>query len=187
MIAEAWAAWVQAVGSILAIGAGFLTMFLQNRHADQAQEAERERRAEVVAYRLTGWIGEAGARIDRALRTCQKNKLTPSPSTLAGYLIPDLKLGMVSRIDGVLPDLHYLASGSGDIAQLDHLMRAYEAGLDRWNVNAGMEGPEVQEFYGHWERRLSELRALHANAERQIAPLVKQIAPLVKEAIEKGR
>jgi uncharacterized membrane protein len=54
MTAEAWAAWVGAGGSILAIGAGFLTMFLQNRRADRAQEAERARQAEVVAYRLSG-------------------------------------------------------------------------------------------------------------------------------------
>jgi hypothetical protein len=64
-------AWVQAVGSIIAIGAGFLTMFLQNRHADKVQKAERSRRAEVVAYRLSGWITEIAARIQVTLRTCQ--------------------------------------------------------------------------------------------------------------------
>jgi hypothetical protein len=59
MEASAWAAWVQAVFSVVAIGAGFLTMYLQNRHADAIREAERKRGAEVVVFRVSGWLAEA--------------------------------------------------------------------------------------------------------------------------------
>ena len=74
-----WAAWVQAIGSILAIGAGFGTMFLQNRHADRVQEAERVRRAEVVAYRLSGWSTEARYKIESALKSCKDARATFGP------------------------------------------------------------------------------------------------------------
>jgi hypothetical protein len=72
MDATAWAAWVQAVGSVLAIGAGFLTMYLQNRRADNALRAERRSRAEVVALRLSGSARLGGAWI-RAFSACDKN------------------------------------------------------------------------------------------------------------------
>jgi len=68
--ASDWAAWVQAVGSIAAICAGFWTAYRQNKRAsklrqDDRKEAERDRasRAEVVAARLSGWLGEASSRI----------------------------------------------------------------------------------------------------------------------------
>ena len=72
---------MQAVGSILAIGAGFLTVFLQNRHTDKRQVDERVGRAEAVAYRLSVWIGKIGGRIELALRTCrdQESKASQGP------------------------------------------------------------------------------------------------------------
>ncbi len=142
MDASAWAAWVQAVGSILAIGAGFLTMFLQSRHADNVQAAERVRRAEVVAYRLSGWIGEIGGRIERALRTCQErqSKASQGPPRVKSEIIPELRLGMASRIDGLLPELHYLSTGSRDIAQLEYLARGHDAWLDGLLAQATSRG-----------------------------------------------
>ena len=116
MDASAWASWVQAIGSIVAIVAGFGTVVYQNRHTDKSQEAQRRRRAEVVAYRLSGWIGEIGGRIERALRTCQErqSKASQGPPRVASDVIPEIRLGMVSGIDEVLPELHYLSSGSGE-------------------------------------------------------------------------
>jgi hypothetical protein len=65
-----WAAWVQAIGSIGAICAGFGLAYRQNRRADKLrvqerdeQERERTSRAEVVALRLSGWLSEVGSRI----------------------------------------------------------------------------------------------------------------------------
>jgi hypothetical protein len=69
MTAEAWAAWVQAGGSILAIAAGFGTVIYQNRHADKVQEAERERRAEVVALACCRFRGQAVKLIRPFVRT----------------------------------------------------------------------------------------------------------------------
>jgi hypothetical protein len=180
MAAEVWAAWVQAIGSILAIGAGFATMYLQNRHSDRAQEAERARRAEVVAYRLSGWMGEAGIRIARALKVCKdaQTKIKQGPPRIASELIPAMRLGMVSDIDSVLSDIHYFLRGSGDIAQLDHLIRAYEGWLDRLGSTRPGSFPipmaeySMREFYEYAERQLRAMSELQANAERHISPLV---------------
>ena len=66
-----WAAWVGAIGSILAICAGFGTTIWQNRRANELRgqdKAEREHdrsdRAEVVAFRLSGWLSEVGSRLE---------------------------------------------------------------------------------------------------------------------------
>jgi len=188
MSAEAWAAWVQAVGSILAIGAGFATVVLQNRHADRVQEAERARRAEVVAYRLSGWISEAGIRINRSLTWCHEAQAKAGKGPMgASDLIRGLKLGMVVSIEDVLPDLHYLLSGSGDVAQLDHFMQTYEAWLERSHAStiqpgvvSMFTGPHVSEFCSRAETQLSALGKLHANAEQHINPLI-------NKAIASGR
>jgi hypothetical protein len=190
MTAEAWAAWVQAGGSIVAIIAGFGTVIYQNRHSDRTQEAERGRRAEVVAYRLIGWIGEASIRINRSLTRCHEAQAEAAKERrLASNLIPRLGLGMAVSVEGVLPDLHYLLNGSGDIAQLDHLMQTYEAFLER--AHAGtihpdtgegsmIAGPQMLEFLSRAETQLDALRTLQANAEGHLAPLV-------QKAIDGGR
>ncbi len=95
---------------------------------------------------------------------------------------------MVS-VEGVLPDLHYLLNGSGDIAQLDHLIQTYEAFLER--ANAGtihpetgegsmITGPQMLEFLRRAETQLDALRTLQANAEGHLALLV-------QKAIDGGR
>ena len=58
-----WAAWVQAVGSIAAVCAGFGYVYVQTRWQDERRERDRADRAEVVAYRLSGWLGEVGLRV----------------------------------------------------------------------------------------------------------------------------
>jgi len=190
MDASAWASWVQAIGSIVAIVAGFGTVVYQNRHTDKSQEAQRRSRAEVVAYRLSGWIGEIGGRIERALRTCQErqSKASQGPPRVASDVIPEIRLGMVSGIDEVLPELHYLSSGSGDIAQLNHFANGYAAWLDRvyaeetrpGEVPQMMAEVSLREFYTRAETQLTAMKTLHANSMCHIAPLVAQ-------AIEKGR
>jgi hypothetical protein len=184
MDASAWAAWVQAVFSVLAICAGFLTMYLQNRHADKAREAERARGAEVVAYRLSGWIADAGVRLEMALRTCQdrQSKVSSGPPRSLPVVIDELRLNMPSGIEAVLPDLHYLLLGSGDVAQLDHNARGYEAWLDgtlKINTQPG-GGPSMiaayslRDIYTRAEKQLTAMKALHANAQRHIGPLIEQ-------------
>jgi hypothetical protein len=183
MDASAWAAWVQAIGSILAIAAGFGTMFLQNRHSDRAQEAERARRAEVVAYRISVWLTAAGANIEYALEKCRNSRanIPSGPPEVVIYLARELRIGTATNIDGVLPDLHYLLAGSGDIAQLEHFMRIYAAWLDSLS-----EGPktgtqsELTGIYDYSERQLIMMTMLHADAERHIRPLV-------QKAIDGGR
>jgi hypothetical protein len=43
-------------------------------------------------------------------------KATQGPPKIVSGIIPEFKLDMVLSIDGVLPDLHYLVTGSGDVA-----------------------------------------------------------------------
>jgi hypothetical protein len=185
MDASAWAAWVQAGGSILAIGAGFATLYLQNRHSDRAQEAERARRAEVVAYRISVWLSEVGTSVGHTLEKCLHTRDFLSggghPPVLVAYIARDLRIHSATNIDNVLPDLHYLLGGSGDIAQLDHLIRIYEAWLDRL-VETPQKGTasELSDLCDHSQRQLIMMRMLHANAERHINPLV-------QKAIDGGR
>jgi hypothetical protein len=185
-------AWVQAFGSILAILAGFGYVLLQSRHTDRAQEADRVKRAEVVAYRLSGWIVEIGIRIERALRTCQeqRNEASRGHTWFRADLILEIRLGMEVGIDGLLSDLHYLDAGSGDIAQLDYFAAFYDGWLDRLYVEEIRPG-EVRgrrrmteaglvEFLDYAEKQLTNLKTLHTRAQQCISALVPQ-------AIKKGR
>lgn len=183
MDASAWAAWVQAVFSVLAIVAGFATMYLQNRHADRVRREDQERGAEVVAYRLSGWIGDVGVRVAKALATCKDRlgKVSSGPPRALASVIDELRLGIPWGIDGVLSDLHYLSSGAGDVAQLDHIAHTYEAWLDGTLAKNTLPGgapllapPSLRDFYRDAEAQLTALKALHANAERFIGPVLQR-------------
>jgi hypothetical protein len=94
MDASAWAAWVQAGGSILAILAGFGTMYVQNRLASITRERERKRRAEVVAFRLGGWLTDTGVSLDLALKACTEGLIAASsaPPRSLSSLIDGIRL-----------------------------------------------------------------------------------------------
>jgi hypothetical protein len=184
MNASEWAAWVQAVGSILAIVAGFLTMFLQNRHADKIREAKRARAEEVVVFRVSGFLADLGHRIKPALKECEVGRANASLGGVLSDVITELRLNMPSRIDGVLADLHYLLAGSGDIAQLDHLVRGYEAWLDgtlTLNTKPGGPSPRIDETslrdtYARAEGQLNAMNGLLKNAVRYTGPIQDQAA-----------
>jgi hypothetical protein len=98
------------------------------------------------------------------------------------------RLGTLSGIESVLPELHYLSAGSGDIAQLDYLAKFFDGWLAREYAAATKPGgstpmwarPTRRAFYRYAESQLNMMTTLHANAERHIGPLV-------QKAIEKGR
>lgn len=188
MDATAWAA-VQAIGSILAIVAGFWTVWYQNRHADRMMEAERERRAEVVAYRLSGWLGEVGSKVEQVLERCQERQSkVGGPPRAISEIVPELRLHIASSVDAVLPELYYLSSGSGDVAQVAYLAGVYDAWLvglyeqatKRGVVQPMLTGIFLRDFYTRAETQLTAMKTLQAEAKRHIAPLVEQ-------AIKKGR
>ena len=166
-------ACVGVVISILAILAGFGTAIYQNRHADRVQEAERARRAEVVAYRLSVWLSEVGTSVERALGECRDSRanLSGSPAVADTYLTRGLRMNTATNIDDLLPDLHYLLAGSGDIAQLDQLIRSYKAWLVRDGVASKAGTPsELIKVCDDAERQLRMISTLHANAERPHKP-----------------
>jgi hypothetical protein len=177
-------AWVQAVGSILAILAGFGTVVYQNRHAARVREAERARRAEVVAFRLTGWLVDTGVSLDIALRACDEGLKTASsgPPRSLSSVVDGLRLRRARQIDGVLPDLHVLLSGSGDVAQLNHQVQGYEAWLD--GVSPAPPGdPQslvseygLRDLYGRAKYLLTPMKKLQGNALRHIGPIIDEAA-----------
>ena len=85
---------------------------------------DRADRAEVVAYRLSGWVGKVGSRVGERCQFYQKFKNTRDHSDENHPLEirAPLKLGVRKLdedcgIESVMSDLHYLRSGSRDIAQ----------------------------------------------------------------------
>jgi hypothetical protein len=179
-----WAAWVQAVGSILAIGAGFATMYIQNRLANNARKRERERRAEVVAFRLIGWLTETGECLELALKACNEGLITASsgPPRSLSSVIDGIRLRRAWQIDDVLPDLHVLVSGSGDVAQLNHQVQSYKAWLD--DVSPTPPGSRqslvsehgLRDLYARATYLLTAMKKLHENALRHLEPLINEVA-----------
>jgi hypothetical protein len=172
MTAEGWAAWVQAIGSIVAIGSGFATVYVQNRRSDTLKEHDRADRAEVVAFRLSGWLSEVGLRVllkledyDEVLRS---HPTMPSPDKIVGRWKLDVAVG----IQTVPSDLHYLEKGAGDVAQLDFHVRYFDAYLDRAGSHIFFGAGQEDEIYKNIGDQLARMRALHAAAERHLAPII---------------
>ena len=177
-----WAAWVQAVGSIAAICAGFGTAYYQSWKANDLRnkdrvERERDRadRAEVVAFRLSGWLGEVGSRVGVRLKSYDDiRKRNPMPQPDA--VLEQLKLDMAVGIEGVMADLHYLKAGSGDIAQLDFLVRLFNAFLDQAYTRGSLTEEDLVDFYDRAKLQLKSIKQVHANAERHLKPIVEAAA-----------
>jgi hypothetical protein len=171
------AAWVQAVGSILAIGSGFGTVFLQNRNAEKLREQDRADRAVVIAFKLSGWLGEMEALIQTTLEfheNIQKDK--PQPNRITAKLKLEPSVG----IESVMSELHYLKAGSGDVAQLDFFARFFDSYLDKTYAQSPFTTTEeLDTYHTSVERQLKNMLQLCANAQRHLAPIVE--AGLKKE------
>ncbi len=177
-----WAAWVQAVGSIAAICAGFGTVYWQSRKAEELRkqdralsERDRHDRADVVAFRLSGWLSEVGSRVQEAwdrydlIRKHNPIERMPQPFQQVAVL---LKLNVVVGIENVMSDLHYLEVGTGDVAQLDYHVQFFEAFLDMALERGTLSHGDLVAFYGSVERQLTNMRQLHADAQRHLAPII---------------
>jgi hypothetical protein len=174
-----WAAWVQAIGSIAAIGAGFGYAYLQARWQDQRRERDRDDRAQVVAFRLNGCLDEVGRRIKDKTETYGRlawdGKL-PQPHQIVRQWNLDLQIG----IDDVMPDLHYLRAGSGAVAQLDYQISYFDAFLQQWydkslfkaTTASALNQQEMETIYKTVEHQLSLIRQLHADAKRHLDPIL---------------
>jgi hypothetical protein len=168
MTAEGWAAWVQAIGSIVAIGSGFATVYVQNRRSDTLRERDRADRAEVVAFRLSGWLSEVGLRVLLKLEDYDEVRRTHPTMPSLEQMAARWKLDVA--IQPVLSDLHYLEKGAGDVAQLEFHVRCFDAYLDR--VARRIFTGEEDKIYKNIGDQLARMQALHAAAERHLAPII---------------
>lgn len=171
MTSEAWAAWVQAVGSILAIVAGFATVAWQTSQAQKKQKKEREDRALVVAFRISVWLGEVSARLQLVaakFNHIQHLNKQAEPNAFADHL----KLNPVIRIQDVLPDLHFLKNGSGDVVQLDCHIRFWDAWLDQVSDRHQWDAAQQAETFDNAAKQLANLQNLQRNAVRHIEPVI---------------
>ena len=172
---------MQAIFSVVAIVAGFGTVIYQNRHSDEMQESDRASRAEVVALRLSVWLGEIGGRIDMSFLRLQNLLNTERTLQPLARIGPELKLNMVGRIDDVMSDLHYLRAGSGDVAQLAYFANFFDAFVDNQTAiviesvkppSLGASKSVLEEFYSAVENQLKNMKQLHTNATRHLSPLI---------------
>jgi len=176
-----WAA-VQAVGSILAIVAGFGIAFWQNKQAailrqQDRDDRERDRndRAEVVAYRLSVWLSEVGVRVRGSAELYGLLKVLPFQKSAA-----QLKLNMEVGIENVMSDLHYLKAGAGDVAQLNYYVQYFDALLDTAKSRESLSSDEWLSLHNTIKAVLKAMLELHANAQRHLVPII-------KAAVEKER
>jgi hypothetical protein len=172
--ASEWAAWVQAVFSLVAIA----VVIWQNWTEKRRRERERDDRAQVVAARLSVWLGEIGGRIDLSLM--QLESLRGTDRLLHPLERLGLKLNVVGRIDDTMSDLHYLRAGSADIAQLAYFANFFDAFVDNQTAaiiarsagSLGASQSDLTEFYSAVENQLKNMKQLHTNTERHISPLI---------------
>ena len=195
MKAAEWAAWVQAVFSVVAIVAGFATTYIQSQKAAQLRqmdkddrERDRVTRAEAVAFRLSGWLGEVSGRIEMARQISRLLRVRTRQTSLTPRKQPhefakELKLNVIFGIDDVMADLHYLTVEVGDVAQLDYLCKFFDAYLDfeinksieLSKVGHGMTEVELADFFDYIDKKLENMHELHANAARHIKPIIEAV------------
>lgn len=127
-----WPAWVQAIGSVVAILAGFAVIILQNYLSDR-RDARRRR---ALARDLAGLLQNTGLRLEEvvegveeaasaALKGGDSNKrvtgdiLRLVDARLDAFPLHDLEdIKNVALIDGVRTDLHFAQSEVADVLYL---------------------------------------------------------------------
>jgi hypothetical protein len=154
------------------------------RQRDTLRERDRTERAEVVAFRLSGWLREVGPQIERksqlfnSLRT-HNHEVMPQPTK---NLTDQFKLDVVASIENVLSELHYLQLGSGDVARLEYYVKYFDAYLDDLSAKTlrkltlGTPTPynatDLDRIYKDVDDQLKRMQRLHANAERHLNPII---------------
>jgi hypothetical protein len=140
------------------------------RKADQHRKRDRDDRAKVVAVRLSVWLREVNALITAKLDDSNKitSGLTSGTRVYSRQELSDLlKLNVPGTIEDVMSDLHYLRTGSSDVAQLDYFIKEFDSYIDK---AAGVI--ERVRLYPELEKRLMNLKQLCTNASRHIDPSI---------------
>jgi hypothetical protein len=119
--------WQTGIAGFLAFAAGFgtvvATMIIARRQIATAQkqiettvqlerqrdtlrERDRTERAEVVAFRLSGWLREVGSQIQKKSEVYDQLVWDGLPQP--HQIVAQWKLNMAPGIESVMSDLHYL-------------------------------------------------------------------------------
>jgi hypothetical protein len=156
------------------------TAVAQKQIETTVQLERQTERAEVVAFRLSGWLREVGSQIE--VKSADYDRLVWDPLPQPHQIVTQWKLNMASGIESVMSDLHYLERGAGDVAKLDFHVKDFDARLDGLNTESlrraslGTPTPynatDLDRIYKSVGDRLKDMRQLHANAERHLNPIL---------------
>jgi hypothetical protein len=112
------------------------------RQRDEQRERDRADRAEVVAFRLSGWLSEVGLRV--LLKLKDYDEVLRSHPTMPS------------------PPIRY-----------------FDAYLDRAGSHIFFDAGREDEIYKNIGDQLARMRALHAAAERHLAPIIDAAVQIV--------
>jgi hypothetical protein len=158
MDASAWAAWVQAVFSVIAIS----VVIAQNVLEKWRRERDRDDRAKVVVAGLSVWLAEIGSLVEIRMQDLQK--IMSLPKVFWSY---PARLDVSGGIESVMSDLHYLRKGSADVAQLHFFSKEFDNLIDKAHGDAS--SPKIQPDLLN---RLKNMKQLHGNAMRLLEPIM---------------
>jgi hypothetical protein len=156
--ASEWAAWVQAIFSIIAI----CVVIGQNFLEKWRKERDRDDRAKVVVAGLSVWLGEIGSLVEIRLQDLQKIMIVPKE-----FWSYPARLDVSGGIESVMTDLHYLRKGSADVAQLHFFSKEFDKLIDKAHGDAS--SPRIQPDLLN---RLKNMKQLHGNAMRLLEPVM---------------
>ena len=149
------------------------------RQRDALRELDRTDRAEVIAFRLSGWLSEVGALIQTKSEEFDTlRKHNPVMPQFTQDIVNKLKLDAAVSIESAMSDLHYLKVGSGDVAQLDFFTRYFDAYLNRalrMTPGRGYSAGDLAVIYSHVGALQKEMQQL-LTADRHSNPIVQKTA-----------
>jgi hypothetical protein len=175
----------------LSIAVGFGTVIYQNRRSDKLQRAERHTRAEVVAFRLSGWLRQVGSEVEAKLSHCQqaRGEIVDGMNSLVPTVQQETHLNISDAPENALSHLHHLSSGAKDIAQLAYLVSFFNYWVEEtlrsisWvpflkpapmmtDSTRRINSAQLRVFYDDVEVRVRRMKELQMSAARHLQPLL---------------
>jgi hypothetical protein len=182
-----WPAWIQAVGSILAIGAGAFFVWWQHYLERKQERAERDLEAGTLAVALYPEIHEVRAKLVAIRRVANDFAKRPMAENF-NAVVPLLTLDIPPILEASLDRLHLLGSEAGaSVQQLvafamqhNRMVERVEGMIRRGEREPTLAPPpSLAPFEGHisaCERLASEALSRVAKLHDKIVPNVEKLA-----------